>query len=39
VHQSEAAKDTVGVVKFEENIPPVVVFYFPWNFFRISSFT
>jgi hypothetical protein len=35
---SAAAKDAVSVVKSEENILPVAVFYFPWNLFRISSF-
>jgi hypothetical protein len=38
VPRSAAVKDTFGVVKFEENTLPVVIFCFPWDFFRISSF-
>jgi hypothetical protein len=39
VPQSTAAKDTAGVVKFEENTLPVVVFGFPYGFFRMTTAT
>jgi hypothetical protein len=39
VPQNTAANNTVGVVKFEENILPVVVFGFRWNFFCMTTAT
>lgn len=40
VPRGAAAKGTAGVVKFEENTLPVVVFGFPWDsFFRMTTAT